>query len=104
MRYTFEVTTHETENIIKLEVNTTGGYNSNASRTIKQEAGGDDYNCTLDELLSEIIDNMRLTVKEREDALYNANVFKDYLTNYTIKKSVPQMIIENEDPAVVNIL
>ena len=95
MKYTFEVTTRDNENIITVEV----GYGSSIiKKIITFEAGQDDEAPALDELISDMIDNIRLTVKEREDAIYNAKVLKWYLQEYRVNanKVKQQMIVEND--------
>ena len=83
MKYTFDVyTTNDIEHTIKIDIVQNGGYNSTVTRTVTFAAGSDNYVPSLNETLEDMINNMRLTVKEREDAMYNASVFKDYLQNY----------------------
>lgn len=48
-------------------------------RTVKDVEGGDGYEQLLDELCQDCIDNMRLTVKERNEAQHNLKIFKEYL-------------------------
>ena len=84
MKYLFDVTCQPNRNIIKLEViDKQGGMPiNNISRTVVFEAGMDNEEPDLGQLLNEIIDNMRLTVKEREEAKYESKVLKDYIQNY----------------------
>lgn len=101
MKYTFEVTTRDNENIITVEV----GYGSSIiKKIITFEAGQDDDVPSLDELISDMIDNIRLTVKEREDAIYNAKVLKWYIQQYRVNanKVKQQMIVENDDSLLIN--
>ena len=102
MKYTFEVTTHENENTIKLDVSY-GSLSNNVTRTVTFVGGEDHDDPALDELLTNCIDNMRLTVKEREEAIYNAGVFKWYIQQYGVNanKVKQQMIVENGDPSVI---
>lgn len=104
MKYTFEVTTHENENIIKLDVSY-GSLSNNVTRTVNFVGGEDHDDPALDELLTNCIDNMRLTVKEREEAIYNAGVFKWYIQQYGMNgpKNEPEnvMIVENADSSVI---
>ena len=85
MKYLFDVTCQPNRNIIKLEViDKQGGMPiNNIARTVVFEAGMDNEEPDLGQLLNEIIDNMRLTVKEREEAKYESKVLKDYLQNYS---------------------
>lgn len=85
MKYLFDVTCQPNRNIIKLEViDKQGGMPiNNISRTVVFEAGMDNEEPDLGQLLNEIIDNMRLTVKEREEAKYESKVLKDYIQNYS---------------------
>jgi len=102
MRYTFEVTTRDDENVIKLDI-AYGSMSNMVTRTLTFKAGDDDNNPNLDDLLSDMVNNMRLTVKEREEAIYNAKVFKDYVQQYKINynKVKQEMIVENGDPSVL---
>ena len=85
MKYLFDVTCQPNRNIIKLEViDKQGGMPiNNISRTVVFEAGMDNEESDLGQLPNEIIDNMRLTVKEREEAKYESKVLKDYIQNYS---------------------
>lgn len=89
MKYLFDVTCQPNRNIIKLEViDKQGGMPiNNISRTVVFEAGVDNEEPDLCQLLNEIIDNMRLTVKEREEAKYESKVLKDYIQNYSNENS-----------------
>lgn len=85
MRYLFDVTCQSNRNIIKLEVIDKPGAIplNNICRTVVFDEGQDNEEPDLSQLLNEIIDNMRLTVKEREEAKYESKVLKDYLQNYS---------------------
>ena len=107
MEYIFDVSCHETETVIQVKI-AYGSSSNNVVRTIKFEAGKDNNEPNLDELISDMVDNIRLTVKEREEAMHNAKVFKDYVQLYSNQDKVrdsneeAQMIFENGDPAVLN--
>ena len=85
MRYLFDVTCQSNRNIIKLEVIDKPGTMplNNIYRTVVFDEGQYTKEPDLSQLLNEIIDNMRLTVKEREEAKYESKVLKDYLQNYS---------------------
>ena len=85
MRYLFDVTCQSNRKIIKLEVIDKPGAMplNNITRTVVFDEGQDNEEPDLSQLLNEIIDNMRLTVKEREEAKYESKVLKDYLQNYS---------------------
>lgn len=57
----------------------------------------------FENVLSEIIDNMRLTVNEREDVRNNAAVFTDYLKYYKSSNNVSQEVQINEDDLTAEI-
>ena len=101
MKYSFEVIPEEGGTLIKIDVSTIGGYVSNISRSIK--VNNDNNNSgNLDAFLLDIINNMRLTVTEREDALNNCEIFKNFLkTGLIYDAPVEQMIVENGDPSVL---
>ena len=103
MKYEFEVSCHENENVIKVTVGF-GSMANSVTRTISFEGGADYDAPALDELISDMVDNIRLTVKEREEAILNASVLKWYIQQYGFDrdpKQEAQMIVENEDPAVL---
>lgn len=100
MKYTFEVTTTDMENTIRLNVSY-GSLNNNVSRMVTFKAGEDYESQNLDGLLTDIIDNMRLTVKERKEAIYNAGVLKWYIQEYGINKhNEEQLIVEDNIPEI----
>ena len=105
MKYTFEVTCHDNENIITVEI-AFGSSSNSVRRTLKFEGGMFSNELNLDELISDMVDNIRLTVKEREEAIYNAGVLKWYIQQYRVNtnKVKQQMIVENGDPSVLNTL
>ena len=107
MKYTFEVNCHENENVITIEIAFGSSANS-VKRTISFEGGADYDAPALNELISDMVDNIRLTVKEREEAIYNAGVLKWYIQQYRINqdrdpKKEEQMIVEHEDPDMINL-
>ena len=85
MRYLFDVTCQSNRKIIKLEVIDKPGSIplNNICRTVVFDEGQYTKEPDLSQLLNEIIDNMRLTVKERQEAKYESKVLKDYLQNYS---------------------
>jgi len=103
MKYTFEVNCHENENVITIEIAFGSSANS-VRRTISFEGGADYDAPALNELISDMVDNIRLTVKEREEAIYNAGVLRWYIQQYghdTDTKKEEQMIVEREDHSVL---
>lgn len=105
MKYSFEVTCHENENTIKVEIGLGSPYNS-VAKIITFKPGFNNEIPNLNELVSDLIDNIRLTVKEREEAIYNSKVFMNYVQQYNINqnkdsKEMIQMITENGDPSVL---
>ena len=105
MKYIFEVSCHDNENVITVEIAYGSPINS-VRRTISFEAGADYDAPSLDELISDMVDNIRLTVKEREEAIYNAGVLKWYIQQFRVNanKVKQQMIVENGDASVLNTL
>ena len=100
MKYTFEVTCHDNENIITVEI-AFGSSSNSVRRTLKFEGGMFSNELNLDELISDMVDNIRLTVKEREEAIYNAGVLKWYIQQYKVNANQvkQQIIVENEIPS-----
>ena len=101
MKYTFEVNTSDMKQNIKVEINFNNSLGSSVSRSVTFVAGSDDYVKDLDELLTDVIDNMRLTVKEREEAIYNAGVLKWYLQEYKTSKKDDKDIKAQTSPEML---
>ena len=55
---------------------------SSKMSVVKKTINFDDEE-TFDETIKDIIDNMRMTVKEREEALTDLNMFKEYILKNT---------------------
>ena len=107
MTYKFEVNSYDNENVITVEV-AYGSYVNSVKRTLKFNSEKDYDEPSLNELISDMVDNIRLTVKEREEVIHNANILKWYLQQYGVNKDrdpkkEAQMIVENGDPAVLSL-
>ena len=74
MKYTFDVDEKNNKFEIRLEITKTGGYNSTAAKTIECSEFNPNWTVSLEKLLVDIIDNMRLTVKERTEVYKNSNI------------------------------
>jgi hypothetical protein len=107
MKYEFDVSCHENENVIKVTIGF-GSMSNSVTRTIRFEDGEDYDELPLNELLLDMVDNIRLTVNERKEAMYNVKVFNDYVQLYGVNtdrdtSKETQMIVENEDPPVLSL-
>ena len=106
MKYTFDVDEKNNKFEIRLEITKTGGYNSTAAKTIECSEFNPNWTVSLEKLLVDIIDNMRL-VKERTEVYKNSNILVEYLKYSNPIEQIPQvdnesqMIVENGDPAVL---
>ena len=107
MKYTFDVDEKNNKFEIRLEITKTGGYNSTAAKTIECSEFNPNWTVSLEKLLVDIIDNMRLTVKERTEVYKNSNILVEYLKYSNPIEQIPQvdnephMIAENGDPDVL---
>lgn len=107
MKYTFDVDERNNKFEIRLEVTKTGGYNSSAAKVVECSEFNPNWTVSLEKLLVDIIDNMRLTVQERTEVYKNSNILIEYLKYSNPIEQIPQvdnepqMIVENGDPAVV---
>lgn len=107
MKYTFDVDERNNKFEIRLEITKTGGYSSSAAKTIECSEANPNWNVSLEKLLVDIIDNMRLTVQERTEVYKNSNILVEYLKYSNPMEQTPQvdnepqMIVENGDPAVM---
>lgn len=101
LKFVFEVTTEEQENNIRLTVSY-GTIGNVVQKTVKDVEDGDGYEKLLDELCQDCIDNMRLTVKERNEAQHNLKIFKEYLSlkkqdrTSLLNNEVEQLIVEDQ--------
>ena len=89
MKYTFDVDEKNNKFEIRLEITKTGGYNSTAAKTIECSEVNPNWTVSLEKLLVDIIDNMRLTVQERTEVYKNSNIltlFPLYRTKKIIVK------------------
>lgn len=103
MKYTFDVDERNNKFEIRLEITKTGGYSSSAIKTIECSEENPNWSASLEQLLVDIIDNMRLTVQERNEVYKNSNILVQYLKySNSTKIDEPKMIVENGDPAVMN--
>ena len=106
MKYTFDVDERNNKFEIRLEITKTGGYTSTAAKTIECSEYNPNWTASLEKLLADIIDNMRLTVQERTEVYKNSNILVQYLKYSQPVEQIPQevepqMIVENGDPAVM---
>ena len=107
MKYTFNINKKNNKFEIRLEITKTGGYNSTAAKTIECSEFNPNWTVSLEKLLVDIIDNMRLTVKERTEVYKNSNILVEYLKYSNPIEQIPQvdnepqMIVENGDPDVL---
>ena len=106
MKYTFDVDERNNKFEIRLEITKTGGYASTAAKTIECSEFNPNWTASLEKLLADIIDNMRLTVQERTEVYKNSNILVQYLKYSQPVEQIPQeneqqMIVENGDPAVM---
>lgn len=86
MKYTFDVSYVNGENIAKVELAFGSGVGP-VAKTININDCGQNF----DDILHDMIDNLRLTVKEREEAIYNTEIFKSF-----IKNSLDQTLVQDE--------
>ena len=106
MKYLFDIDERNGKFEIKLEITKTGGYSSSAAKTIECSEQYPNWPVSLEKLLVDIIDNMRLTVQERSEVYKNSNILVQYLkysqpVEQIPQENEPQMIVENGDPAVL---
>lgn len=78
MKYTFEVSTTDTGYTVKIDIAYGSGIN-NVVRFLSFEDGADDPEQDIEQLLNDMVDNMRLTVDERKEARWNITRFLSYV-------------------------
>lgn len=99
MKYIFDVDERNNKFSIKVEIFNGNAFNANASSIIECSEEKPDWGKDLELLISELIDNMRLTVKERTEARRNANILIEYLkySNPVASGQRHQMIVEENE-------
>ena len=102
MKYIFDVDERNNKFSIRVEIQKGNAFNANASSIVECSEEKPNWDKDLELMLQELIDNMRLTVQERNAAYKNSNILIEYLkySNPT-PTNEPQMIVENGDPAVL---
>ena len=97
MRYTFETSNRNGKQSINVSISLIGGFSASASHIIEKHDEQPTWDEHIIEVLGNLIDNMRLTVKERTEALEDAKNFVDYLlnTNYETDEPEKELILED---------
>jgi len=98
MKYIFDVDERNNKFSIKVEILKGNAFNANSSTIIECSEEKPNWGKDLELLISELIDNMRLTVQERTEARRNANILIEYLkySNHNYDKTQQMIVEENE--------
>ena len=79
MKYIFDVDERNNKFQIRLELQKGNAFNASAYQIIECSEESPNWPISLEILLVDIIDNMRLTVQERNEAYRNSNILVQYL-------------------------
>lgn len=93
MKYIFDIENKDGVSTVKLDIVLNNNLSSGTSQIIsKNEA--DDWNASYSDVMSETIDNMRLTVKEREEAYRNSHILSSFIFGNTVLNNDDKMICD----------
>ena len=93
MKYIFDIENKDGVSTVKLDIVLNNNLSSGTSQTIsKTEA--DNWNTTYSDIMSETIDNMRLTVKEREEAYKNSHILSSFIVGNKVLKNDDKIIYD----------
>lgn len=93
MKYIFDIENKDGVSTVKLDIVLNNNLSSGTSQIIsKNEA--DNWNTTYSDIMSETIDNMRLTVKEREEAYKNSHILSSFIFGNTVLKNDDKIIYD----------
>ena len=79
MKYIFEVENKDGKDQIKLDIILQNNYSNGTPIIVSKDEGTRYWDGEYNKLISETIDNMRLTVKEREEAYKNSKIFASFI-------------------------
>jgi hypothetical protein len=106
MKYIFDVDERNNKFQIRLELQKGNAFNASAYQIIECSEESPNWPISLEILLVDIIDNMRLTVQERNEAYRNSNILVQYLkySNPTPVEDTrhQMMIVENEESNIMH--
>ena len=93
MKYIFDIENRDGISTVKLDIVLNNNLSSGTSQIIsKNEA--DNWNATYSDVMSETIDNMRLTVKEREEAYRNSHILSSFIFGNTVLNNDDKIICD----------
>lgn len=93
MKYIFDIENRDGVSTVKLDIVLNNNLSSGTSQIIsKNEA--DNWNATYSDVMSETIDNMRLTVKEREEAYRNSHILSSFIFGNTVLNNDDKIICD----------
>ena len=93
MKYIFDIENRDGISTVKLDIVLNNNLSSGTSQIIsKNEA--DNWDATYNDVMSETIDNMRLTVKEREEAYRNSHILSSFIFGNTVLNNDDKIICD----------
>lgn len=93
MKYIFDIENRDGISTVKLDIVLNNNLSSGTSQIIsKNEA--DNWDVTYSDVMSETIDNMRLTVKEREEAYRNSHILSSFIFGNTVLNNDDKIICD----------
>lgn len=93
MKYIFDIENKDGVSTVKLDIVLNNNLSSGTSQIISKTET-DDWNASYSDVMSETIDNMRLTVKEREEAYRNSHILSSFIFGNTVLNNDDKMICD----------
>ena len=81
MKYTFDLNKRNGKYELKIDISAGNAFTGGVQKVLNTPDNNIKWQYHLEDLLNDMIDNMRLTVSEREEARDNLKVFLDYIVN-----------------------
>lgn len=93
MKYIFDIENKDGVSTVKLDIVLNNNLSSGTSQIVSKTEE-DDWNATYRDVMSETIDNMRLTVKEREEAYRNSHILSSFIFGNKVLNNDDKMICD----------
>ena len=103
MKYTFDLNKRNRRYELKIDISSGNAFTGGVQKVLNTPDNNIKWQYHLEDLLNDMIDNMRLTVSEREEARDNLKVFLDYIVNNQSKDGIKiddELILDSIDESI----
>ncbi len=88
MKYSFEINKRNSRYELKIDISAGNAFTGGVQKVLNTPDYNIKWQYHLEDLLNDMIDNMRLTVSECEEARDNLKVFLDYIVDNQSKNDI----------------